>query len=222
MRLTPLLVALAAVLALASAACSFTKDQYFVVNNKTHPVRTSPLLDYVFTPDDAFSYYDTGKEYKGVGWTGYLLNVTSQRWMEDVSTHPVWWHNVLVIRPHHLNNDTNIGALYVTGDNNEEGRTPKELSADVIVASTLAVESNSVVAILYNIPNQKMAFKKPDGTFTDNLSEDGLVAYTWAQYVNAPARAEQVVYLPMVKSVFATMDAVTNYTSNAKFQRDGT
>jgi len=90
MRLTPLLVALAAAWAPASATCSFTKDQYFVVNNKTHPVRTSPLLDYVFTPDDTFSYYDTGKEFKGTGWTGYLLNVTSQRWMADISTRPVW------------------------------------------------------------------------------------------------------------------------------------
>jgi len=58
--------------------------------------------------------------------------------------------------------------------------------------------------------------------FTNNLSEDGLVSYTWAQYVDAPARAEQVVYLHMVKFVFATMGAIANYTSNPKFQRDGT
>ena len=51
-----------------------------------HVSLASPLWDYVNKDDGSYSYYDTGIILRGGdnasnGWTGYLLNMTSQTWV---------------------------------------------------------------------------------------------------------------------------------------------
>lgn len=49
-------------------------------------VSATPLDDYVWADDGAYSWVDLGDEYVlhgklgGRSWTGYTLNMTSQRW----------------------------------------------------------------------------------------------------------------------------------------------
>jgi PhoPQ-activated pathogenicity-related protein len=214
-RMKLLVALLIAAVALASAACGYDPESYFIVDGKAHAVKTSPLVDYVLTYDSNYNWFDTNERMSGKGWTGYLLNLTSQAWMADITSRPVWSHNLLVIRPDEINEETNIGSIYVTGENNsDEPRPPKELSADIVVASMLALKTKSTVAILYNIPNQAMAFRDPTtGDFGKTMQEDNLVAYTWNEYVRNTTRAEQVIYIPMTKAVFAAMDAVTDFTT---------
>lgn len=66
-------------LALAVAFSSATADSAGIPDPKT------ALLDYIRLPDPAYSWRDTGARLTGVtnhiGWTGYVLNLTSQAWL---------------------------------------------------------------------------------------------------------------------------------------------
>ena len=48
---------------------------------------STPLDDYVWEPDEHYTYYDLGQTISGRSvdgshhWTGYLLNMTSQQWL---------------------------------------------------------------------------------------------------------------------------------------------
>ena len=65
----------------------------------------------MWEPDEHYSYYDFGPEhiisgtnvYKNRSWTGYTLNMTSQKWLtdEDFSetsdSGSIWWHYLVSI-----------------------------------------------------------------------------------------------------------------------------
>ncbi len=62
------------------------------------------LDEYVWRPDSNYAWYDTGLVLNGTNifqnetWTGYVLNMTSQRWLtdkdfaENSDTKSIWWH----------------------------------------------------------------------------------------------------------------------------------
>ena len=74
------------------------------------------LKEYVDKPDPNYRWIDTGERIKGVdplhlvGWTGYVLNFTSQEWLTagEVSQ-PLWWHIMIVVIP---NNVISFGKNY--------------------------------------------------------------------------------------------------------------
>ena len=41
----------------------------------------TPLEDYVNKPDDTYRYEDLGDPVKGLGYTTYFINLTSQTWL---------------------------------------------------------------------------------------------------------------------------------------------
>src|SRR5690606_8129734 len=61
-----------------------------------HRRSDNPLADYVYTPDDSFSY-EIVHEAQNSGYKYYVLRMVSQQWLstEEV-TDPVWWHWVSV------------------------------------------------------------------------------------------------------------------------------
>ncbi len=88
-----------------------------------------PIDDYVWRKDDVYGwtelteYYQGKPEYfggEGYGFSGYLLNVTSQRWLtdadfsEDSEMKSLWWHYLVVIVPHKLEYTKN-GTMWITG-----------------------------------------------------------------------------------------------------------
>eukprot|EP00227_Mantoniella_beaufortii_P010629 CAMPEP_0197600516 /NCGR_PEP_ID=MMETSP1326-20131121/33406_1 /TAXON_ID=1155430 /ORGANISM="Genus nov. species nov., Strain RCC2288" /LENGTH=85 /DNA_ID=CAMNT_0043167623 /DNA_START=30 /DNA_END=284 /DNA_ORIENTATION=+ len=63
----------------------------------------SPLWDYVNTPDAVYNWVDTGFRYNETGWSGYMLNLTSQTWLTPAeSDRSVWTHQLLVVIPDNL------------------------------------------------------------------------------------------------------------------------
>lgn len=86
------------------------------------------LDDYVWKTDENFGYVYMGEEYDMHGrdihgthtWTGYVLNMTSQKWLtdEDFSessqSKSLWWHYLVVIVPDEIKFKSN-GTLYITG-----------------------------------------------------------------------------------------------------------
>jgi len=196
------------------------------------------LFDYVNAPDPNYAYYDTGLRIgnASLGWTGYILNMTSQAWLLPSDTdHPVWTHQLVVIVPNNLKY-TNVSAIYVTGGGNGDG-PPSADSEDVLVPAILAKESGSVTATLFQVPNQPIVFTADP--LQKERSEDALVAFSWsqvclqfmdrdqtslversgfvvwasAQYMKNTDRPEWVSLLPMVKSVVRAMDTVQDFTS---------
>jgi len=168
-----------------------------------------PLFDYVAKPDPNYAYFDTGiRMNKTAGWTGYVLNMTSQGWLTAADTnHPIWWHYLVVIVPDQVQ-FTKSSAVYVTGGDNSDS-PPDASSEDIIVASFLACATKSVVSTLFQVPNQPIVFA--DDPEKQHRSEDAFVAFTWHEYMMHQDRPEWVDLLPMVKSVVRAMDTVTDF-----------
>lgn len=100
-------LALAAVVLLGACACV---------------AQAGPLYDYVHAPDPAFAWRDTGYRLNTTGpdgWTGYMLNLTSQTWLTpDATDRYTWTHQLMVFVPNGLKNYT-IGSIYLTGGGND-------------------------------------------------------------------------------------------------------
>ena len=170
------------------------------------------LKQYVEKEDLNYSWNDTGIRLHGldplhfVRWTGYVLNFTSQQWLtpEDTSR-SLWWHILVIIVPREVEYpDTPF--LWITGQDNDEDPIPTATSYDMIVAGDFAVQTKTVGAALFQVPNQPIKFQYDP--FNETRREDAIVAYTWWHYINDPeSNAEWLLNLPMTKASVRAMDA---------------
>jgi len=182
----------------------------------------TPLDDYVWEDDGAYSYTDLQQTISGSSlgtkWTGHLLNMTSQKWLteEEIGNRHIWTHSMVVIVPDNINDKflTN-SSVYVTGGNNENSNSPTADDEDVRIAAALAVGTGTITTVLFQIPNQHIRFSSDP--LNKSRSEDAIIAYTWRHYLDDPSRdAKWLVRLPMVKAVVKAMDTVQNYVSKTK------
>jgi PhoPQ-activated pathogenicity-related protein len=183
---------------------------------------STPLDDYVAKDDGVYSYYDTGLVLEGMSprggvptpWKGYVLNMTSQLWLtpED-STQPVWWHILVVVVPETVVH-TDKAILWITGGDNDEDSSPVPAATDedMVVTANLAVNTGTVCAALFQVPNQHITFY--GDPLLKRRSEDSLVAYGWAHFLDYPDEPEWLLLLPMTKAAVKAMDTVENYVKN--------
>ncbi|KAJ7197324.1 hypothetical protein O6H91_Y504300 [Diphasiastrum complanatum] len=175
-------------------------------------IAATPLDDYVLKPDHHYSWHDTGGHVKGWfldgAWEATVLNLTSQRWLspEDVDC-SIWTHHLLIVKPAALEHWRTM--LFVIGDHTNLDLPPKQTDELLLLAASVAVRTKSLAMILYQIPNQPCHFK--DDTAESQHSEDDLIAYTWAQFLKHPDRAEWLAQLPMTKAVVRAMDAAQSF-----------
>ena len=110
-----------------------------------------------------FSWEDTGLRLNGtndavlpknkVSWTGYVINVTSQKWLtpQDFNFTPfggrqqghIWWHIMVVVVPSNRRPGSDQSFLYMTGGNNGPESTsgvPKASDEDMLVISDCFLE----------------------------------------------------------------------------------
>jgi len=183
-------------------------------------VISGPLDDYVNYDDGYYSWFDTGVTLSGIGpdisenasWVGYVLNVTSQKWMTDSDTsHSIWWHYLVVIIPNEVDTSrTNWGLLYVTGGDNTDGY-PSAKSEDLRVSSQIAMANKMVVGSLFQIPNQPIVFS--DDPTQARRTEDALVAHTWDHYLRNISAPEYIALFPMTKGAVKAMDCMTEFAN---------
>jgi PhoPQ-activated pathogenicity-related protein len=164
---------------------------------------SSALQDYVATPDPAYEYA-LAQSSAFEGYTAHLLRMTSQEWREPAEARPVAWrHWLVVIVPDNVAKDT--AALVVAGGSRTSG-APSFEDDEIRFGAQLAVLSQTVVAVLTDVPSQPIAFD--DEPFPH--SEDALVAYSWDRAVET-GDYSWAAYLPMTKATVRAMDAMQDF-----------
>ena len=138
------------------------------------------LQTYVNTPDPNYSWVRMEQyDEQGLGYKVQWLNMTSQKWLTENDTdRSIWWHYMAIIIPDNLNPAwLNRGLMYMTGgDNNAD--IPKITSEDLLVSAILAQTCETVVTVLFQIPNQPVHYysEKP---VPRGRTEDAMIA--WGQ-----------------------------------------
>ncbi len=184
--------------------CHFCRLALFVVSLALlAPCRAqeTALDRYVAEPDAAYGYELVGSS-QGLGYTRYLLEMTSQTWRspEEVNR-TTWKHWLTIIVPSTLNNTTAL--LFVDGGSND-GELPSV--EDIVPLALVAISSGAIVADLEMVPNQPLVFSGE----TRERSEDAILAYSWDKYLRT-GDEKWPAQLPMTKSAVRAMDAVTAF-----------
>jgi PhoPQ-activated pathogenicity-related protein len=164
---------------------------------------------YVHLDDGFFTWSEIGQyRFDDDNVTVYLLNMTSQKWMDEtVTNHPVWWHMMGVGIPDVIRED--VSYLYIEGGSNGPGTEPPDMDDGVINAVRLYARMTGYVAsFLKQVPNQSIVFANdPSG---EERSEDEIIAWTWRSYVTDYTDTPEIIArMPMTKSVIRAMDAIT-------------
>lgn len=161
----------------------------------------SPLTDFVHAEDEHYSWTVQKVETHG-DLTFVVVNLKSLRWLSsDQVNRPQWEHWLELYIPEQA--DSEIALLYVGGGRN--GRPAPEYENSM--EASIARQTQSVVALLGQVPNQKLIFNN------DSIErrEDRLLAHAWTQF-NEHDNSEWIPLLPMVKSVVRAMDAISEVT----------
>jgi PhoPQ-activated pathogenicity-related protein len=160
------------------------------------------LDTYVAAPDSSFTY-SLSRTVPLPGMTAYQLNMISQTWLTPALVdRPQWQHWVTIIVPNQVT--TSTALLYIDGGSNTT--TPSAPDSTMVA---LAAQSGAVVVDLGQVPNEPLLFADE----TQGLTEDALVAYTWAKYLNT-GDGQWPAELPMTKAAVRAMDATTSFLAN--------
>jgi PhoPQ-activated pathogenicity-related protein len=168
---------------------------------------------YVAKPDPAFAWKVVGP-ISGPGYHGAVLELTSQSWLTAKQVDkPIWKHWLTVIVPDQVTHDK--AFMFITGGKNDELAPTK--AADRW--AKMAVETNSVVAELDDVPNQPLRFTEDPKPRV----EDEIIAYQQAKFAK-DRNPLDLVRLPMVKSGTQAMTAIQQYLASdagGKLKVDG-
>ncbi len=162
--------------------------------------RRTALDDYVAAPDPSYGYRLV-RTVPGQGWTGFVLELTSQTWLTPAEVdRTLWQHWLIIIRPDKASAGT---ALLLIGGGNNGGRPPERIDPALALIATAA---GTVVAALQQVPNQPLTFAGE----TQPRREDSLIAYTWDKFLRT-GDARWPARLPMTKSAVRAMDAIAAF-----------
>ena len=165
-------------------------------------VHATALDDYIAAPDSNYGY-SVINTVSSIGYTTYILDMTSQKWRDSNEVdRPIWHHWLIIIKPDTV--VSNTALLLINGGSNGG---PAPTSAEDILVQ-LALNTNTVVSDLKMVPNEPL-------TFTDEIDsrkEDEIIAYTFDKYLES-GDANWPLLLPMTKSAVRAMDTITDHIS---------
>jgi len=172
-----------------------------------------PLTQYVAAPDFSTKWtYDS--QFRGVGYTVYVLNLTSQTYNPPGGATPdKWRHWLSICVPDNLDRSrASTAELHIDGGTNLEG-PPTTWSTDRYgYVEQLCQNTQIVTAYLSNVPSQPYVFNAdPSGKAR---TEDDLLAYGWARLLNDTRNRDPlwITRLAMVKSAVKAMDAIQAFS----------
>lgn len=163
---------------------------------------------------DVFQWHDTGHRLDGPGWTGVLLNFTSQRWepVANYTNQPLWTHQLMIQIPDEIRNHE-YAAMYITGGSQTQSPPDSLLDFDVLFSAFLAEGAKTITATLWQVPNQPLEFINDPVQPPKHRGEDALVAMTWYNFINYYEETpETVAFFPMAKSAVRALDVIQEYT----------
>ena len=157
---------------------------------------------YVRTPDAHFKY-QLAKTIPGIGYTAYVIDLTSQQWRTPAEVdHSLWKHWITIIKPDEIKGTT--GLLFISGGSVTAAAPERANPAYV----DMALSTRSVVAELSGIPNEPVTFTGE----TSTRNEDQIITYSWVKYLKTGDETWPL-RLPMTKAVMRAMDTVTAFTA---------
>ncbi|MCL6260229.1 PhoPQ-activated pathogenicity-related family protein [Aquiflexum sp. TKW24L] len=188
-----------AILLLACWSCQTKQEE-----TETSPQKSNTLLkDYVHAPDSTFRY-EIIHSSQGEGYDYHVIKMYSQHWLtKDIVDEIEWWHYVSVVIPKETPFET--GMMYI-GGGSKNSKMPEDPDQMILAA---ALQTNSIVAKIHNIPFQPLVFA--NDTFGERY-EDAIIAYGWRKFLEGGAKDEDAYWLsrlPMTKAVKLAMDVVT-------------
>ena len=161
---------------------------------------------YVRAPDSNYKYSVINTVH-GDGYTTFIVDMTSQKWLTEVEVNlPIWEHFMTITRPDTVSSD--IGFLYITGGSKSSSVPQSAPAMDI----NRALLTNTVGTTLYMVPNQPLIFV---GDETKPRSEDSAIAYTWDKFLRT-GDDKWPMRLPMTKSAVRAMDTVTDLMASAQ------
>ncbi len=159
---------------------------------------------YVAKPDPSYGW-TLANTITGDGWTGYVLDLTSQTWRTKAEVdRPEWKHWLTIVKPDGATSNTAL--LYIGGGDNAKP-APEKPGVRVL---QLALGSKTIVAELGQVPNQPLFFA--DSPKQDR-EEDDLIAYSRVKYF-VTHDEEWLVRLAMVKSAVAAITAMQEFSAS--------
>ena len=171
------------------------------------------LKNYIDKPEPAYKWTDTGVRLRDEGWTGYMLNFTSQTWLHpQLVTRSEWWHQLLIIVP-----DTvtvlDSAILWIDGVDNLSPEDVNEGFYSVEFLAEVSKKQEMISVIVFQVPNQPIIFS--EDTLQAERWENELIAFTWWHFIQDKDQdAGYLIRLPMIKSVVKAMDTVTNFLTD--------
>lgn len=121
----------------------------------------------------------------------------------------------MVIVPDTVKFDRNA-SIWVTGGSVTSG-FPSARDEDVFLAAVLAMQTDTIMGCLFQIPNEHTTFAADP--IQKSRTEDSIIAFTWDHFLNNPEQPEWLVRFPMVKATLRAMDAITEFV-NKKFPEE--
>ena len=180
------------------------------------PALATALDDYVAAPDSNYTY-SLENTISGPDFTAYVLDMTSQQWRTSADIEEggqggtIWQHWLTVFVPNDI--DSNTAFLYISGGNNgRSAPTSWQNSGELKMLAGFASATNTVVANLGQIPNQRLKFtgEPHPESFPNGRTEDELIAYAWDKFLTTDD-ATWLPRLPMTKAVVRAMDTIQAY-----------
>ena len=164
---------------------------------------TTALDDYVARPDPSYdySYLETRNR---EGYSVHVVTMNSLRWRSpDEVDRTLWVHEFLIAVPwvFHSGNE-NSAILIVNGGTNQ---APPTTENDPLLG-LLAQVTGSVVAMVSQIPNQRLTFADEE----DSRIEDEILAYGMDKYLDT-GDPEWLAHLPMTKAVIRALDTLQSF-----------
>lgn len=177
---------------------------------------TTVLDDYVNACDPDYSWELLSSRRVAIaGVTINKLRMTTGAWrgLEDVNQ-TKWTHYLTIVEPDVVASNTALLGINGGSVDSEPGDPPSGLLPFATTAQT-------VVALLYTVPNQPLVF---DGE-TEERTEDEILAKSFGEYLDSyEARDADITWpalLPMTRSAVRAMDTVQDFMANyGRVRRD--
>ena len=139
------------------------------------------------------------------GSTMHMLNVTTQKWMDESRAHgprgAIWDHEVIVIIPKNLKYKNISTALLLGSCNTPSAKDLDIRDSDIMEVDQIAHLTQSIAIGVRQLPNCPYVF--PSDPDQKPRREDAVLAWAWRDFIDDPEhRSDWMPRLPMVKSAY--------------------